>query len=58
VEDGNITLVDQTHKQKRSAKEKHREWTYVGDKNSEWGGQEAGGKLEDKVHSKSERGYI
>ena len=27
-------------------------------KNSEWGGQEAGGKLEDKVHSKNERGYI
>ena len=26
--------------------------------NSEWGGQEAGGKLEDKVHGKSERGYI
>ena len=43
----------QTHKQKRSAKEKHREWTSVGEKNSEWGGQEAGGKLEDKVHSKS-----
>ena len=26
--------------------------------NGEQGGQEAGGKLEDKVHSKSERGYI
>ena len=27
-------------------------------KTSEWGGQEAGGKLKDKFHSKSERGYI
>ena len=26
--------------------------------NGEQGGQEAGGKLEDKVHSKNERGYI
>ena len=27
-------------------------------KNSEWAGQEPGGKLKDNVHSKSERGYI
>ena len=56
MDDGNITLVDQTDTEK--CKGETQGMDLRGGGNSEWAGQEPGGKLKDKFHSKSERGYI